>query len=170
MNELLNKKLDMSGLWDFESLKKQIQFKDTSSLLANVQKPDGWDAVKSKSFEVPNMSDWLNGPKAKGYGKQLNLIPFLLDKLKLNRNNNPTPPAPQAQVFPSYAVETSPSFVPKVGVVPGYSPSPSSSKDKEKSPAPSPAPVPVFSERLQNFGRTVLEVGKKLHLIWRWER
>lgn len=81
MDEFLKSQLDMSGLWNLEELKKQIQFQDTKKLLSNVPKPEGWDAVKKSSSVVPNMDSWLNsGPKASGYGRTV--LDIGLDSLK----------------------------------------------------------------------------------------
>lgn len=185
MNELLSKKLDMSGLWNLEELKKQIQFKDPKSLLADVPKPDGWDDVKARSYNVPDMNSWLNGPKAEGYGEggSLPFLPFLkylFDKLNVKKDNGqtPTPPSPQPQKAPSAVPETKSSFAPDVKLSPGTIPfpiplpvkEPSPKKEQENpagkpvlkpAPTPSPAPVPTYSQKLRDFGQNVLEFGKK---------
>lgn len=69
MKDFLKKQLDMSQLWNFEALKKQIQFKDTAGFLAGLPKPTGWDSTKSSASSVPSSDSWLKGgPKAEGYG------------------------------------------------------------------------------------------------------
>lgn len=89
MSELLNKKLDMSDLWNINELKKKVQFADVNAFLAGTPKPEGWDAIKNKSFEVPDMDSWLNStPKAAGYGENIPLWPYLLSRLKFKNDDN----------------------------------------------------------------------------------
>jgi len=70
MNDFLKTQLDMSGLWNFQQLKNKVQFKNTSSLLSSVSKPAGWNSTKQSGYAVPDINNWLNGAKAKGYGQQ----------------------------------------------------------------------------------------------------
>lgn len=167
MKELLNKKLDMSNLWNFDELKKQVQFRDAKSFLDNVPKPDGWDRTKANSFNVPDMNSWLNGgPKAEGYGKGGSFFPFLFERIK-TITNPPTPPSPQPQAAPSFVPKLNTSAVPNVGLVPspsrkpstGLAPSPSKKTREEKTPALQPAPS--FSEKIRVFGRAAADIGKK---------
>lgn len=82
IKDLLKNELDMSTLWNLDSLKKTMQISgNISKFLSNTPKPEGWETVRNK-VSAPSMSSWLNnGPTAEGYGESTSIVDTVINSL-----------------------------------------------------------------------------------------